>query len=137
MTQMAKERKPLAKRSLRILILEGAGCGGCALEAQSALTKRYGAAGRGIRTVEAPAHADVLVVCGSSPTPLAEEIRRLEEELALPRRRVHLGDCAREEGTAVVVAGCPPSPEAILSAIEAAWGTGPRAKDLPDPEESQ
>ena len=125
------------KRSLRIQILEGAGCGGCALEAQSALTKRYGAADRGIRAVEAPAHADVLVVCGPSPAPLAEEVTRLEEELALPCRRVHLGDCAREEGTAILVAGCPPSPETILSAIEEAWGTGPHTQAPSDPEESR
>jgi Ni,Fe-hydrogenase III small subunit len=130
-----KEGKTLTRRSIRILIVEGAGCGGCALEAQSALTKRYGAAERGIRAVETSPHADILVVCGPTPMPLAEEVQRLEEGLALPRKRVGLGDCAQGEESEIVVPGCPPSPEAILAAIEAAWKTGPHTESPPDQEE--
>jgi len=115
--------------SIRVFLLECAGCGGCALEAQAALTAGYQAAGRGIRAVETPAHADVLVLCGPVPPQLAEEVQRVLEQPVPPCARVLLGDCAWEGGTQSLVPGCPPSPEAILAAIKAAWENRPRREE--------
>jgi len=117
-------------QSLNLFLLECAGCGGCAQEARAALTRPYGAAGRGIRVVETPAHADVLVVCGPVPAPLAEEVQRVAEAPASPCVRVLLGDCAWEGGGQAVVPGCPPAPQAILAAVEAAW-QGRRRQEEP------
>jgi Ni,Fe-hydrogenase III small subunit len=115
-------------------LLEGAGCGGCFQEAQAALTSHYGAARRGIQAVGAAAHADVLVLCGPMPSPLAEEVQRLAGTLAVPWTRVQLGDCAQEEGAQAFVPGCPPPPEAILVAIETAWKQTSRARAKADEE---
>jgi Ni,Fe-hydrogenase III small subunit len=112
--------------AIRVFVLEGAGCGGCALEAQAAMTARYGSARRGIRLVEAPAHADVLLICGPLPAQLAEEVQRLESQLPQPWVRLQMGDCTAEEGPNAVLPGCPPAPQAIVAAIEEAWRRRPR-----------
>ncbi len=109
-------------RPIRVYWVMGSGCGGCALEAQAVLARRYRAVQRGIVAVESPAHADVLVLCG---TPEGEAARRLEVWLAEPWGCVWVGDCTPagslgEEG--VPVSGCPPSPEDILRGIEEAGG---------------
>ena len=126
---MAQATRP-GGRGIAVYLVEGSGCGGCALEAQSALARRYGAPGRPIRAVGTPAHADVLVLCGGLPD-LREELQRLFALLPEPWTCVHLGDCAGEglvvEG-AGAVAGCPPTPEAIREAVEAAWRRGERCR---------
>lgn len=127
---MAQATRP-ADRGVAVYLVEGSGCGGCALEAQAALARRYGAPGRPIRAVGAPAHADVLVLCGALPDSLREELQHLTALLPAPWTCVHLGDCAGEglvvEG-AGTVAGCPPTPEAIREAVEAAWQRGERCR---------
>jgi Ni,Fe-hydrogenase III small subunit len=115
---------------IRICLIEGAGCGGCALEARSALAARYRAVRRGIIPVEAPAHADVLVLCGPLPGELAEEVQRLGAALPEPWTCLRLGDCCAEEtlpGQQPHVPGCPPGPEEILAAVQAAWAARQRA----------
>ena len=107
--------------AIHVCLLDGAGCGGCALEAQAALTARYGAARRGIRMVESPAHADVLLLCGPLSALLSEQVLQLESLLQRPWVRLQMGDCAVEEAAGPILAGCPPAPEAILAAIVAAW----------------
>ncbi|MGB9724685.1 MAG: hypothetical protein ACPL7G_12430, partial [Chloroflexia bacterium] len=96
--------------SMRVHLVIGSGCGGCALEAQAALTKRYRAVRRGIRAVESPAHADVLVICGALEGALGEAARELGSHLAEPWACVRVGDCAPAGSPAereVAVAGCP------------------------------
>ena len=134
----------MSKRATRsnvrigIYLLNGGGCGGCALEAQAALSARYGAGRRGIVAVESPAHADVLVLCGALPEALRAEVARLVEAMPDPWACVHLGDCAGQgivaEGE-VAVAGCPPSPEEILAAVATAWRSGASCR-LAMPEET-
>ncbi len=114
--------------AIHVCVLDGAGCGGCALEAQAALTARYGAARRGIQWVESPIHADVLLLCGPLPAPLAEHVQRLESQLVRPWVRLQMGDCAAEETGNTAFPGCPPAPEAILTAIAEAWKRQPRQR---------
>ena len=112
-------------RWVQVYLVMGAGCGGCALEAQAALAKRYRAARRGIRAVETPAHADVLVICGALEGALGEAARSLGMDPSEVWGWVRVGDCAPAGPWAeggVAVAGCPPSPEAILEGILEAWG---------------
>jgi Ni,Fe-hydrogenase III small subunit len=86
-----------------------------------------------LQAVETPSHADVLLVCGPAPAPLAEEVRRLQETMVSPWVQVYLGDCAGEEGESPVT-GCPPSPEAIAQAIVAAWKGRARPRKEPEGE---
>ncbi len=112
-------------RPIRVYWVWGSGCGGCALEAQATLARRYRAVRRGIVAVESPAHADVLVFCGALEGMLGEAARCLEKHLSGPWGRVWVGDCtpASPQGEGgVQVAGCPPSPEDILKGIEEAGG---------------
>jgi Ni,Fe-hydrogenase III small subunit len=106
---------------IAIYIVEGAGCGACVLEAQAALTAHYGTSQEGLVVVEAPAHADVLVLCGPMPSPITGEVERLAHSLHEPWGCVRLGDCATDKvfDREVPVAGCPPTPEEILEAIRA------------------
>ncbi len=112
--------------AILVCLLDGAGCGGCALEAEAALTTRYGAARRGVRLVESPLHADVLLLCGPLRAPLAEYVQQLESQAPRPWVRLQIGDCAGEETVVPVLPGCPPAPEAILAAILEAWRRRPR-----------
>jgi Ni,Fe-hydrogenase III small subunit len=116
--------------SIRIFLLECSGCGACALQTRAVLTKSQQAAGPGLRAVDTPAHADVLVLCGAVPAPLVEEVQRVMEMPASPCIRVLIGDCAWESGKQSVVPGCPPSLEAILDAIATAW-KGRRQREEP------
>lgn len=120
-------------RPIRVYWVLGSGCGGCALEVQATLARRYRALRRGIAVVESPAHADVLVLCGTIEGLLGEAVRRLEKHLPEPWGWVWVGDCAQaaslvEEGGGqsgrmpVLVVGCPPLPEEILRGIEEAGG---------------
>lgn len=112
-------------KPIRVYWVLGSGCGGCALEAQAILARRYRAACRGIVAVESPAHADVLVLCGTLEGGLGEAARRLAADLSRPWGCVWVGDCTPAgllaEG-GIRVAGCPPSPEDILRGIEEAGG---------------
>ncbi len=111
------------------------------MEAQAALATRYGAARRGIVAVEAPAHADVLVLCGPLAGELAEEVQRLAATLPEPWACVRLGDCCAGElllGPSLAVPGCPPGPQEILEAVQAAWAarrrSGPPRRASPEEE---
>lgn len=127
---------------LGIYIVEGASCGGCALETAAALASPYAAARGGIHLVDAPAHADVLVLCGDMPSPLAEEVQRLARTLHAPWVCLQVGDCVTQEvgleRAEMIVSGCPPDPTEILTAIWAAWearSMSPSPSTAPPPAE--
>ncbi len=123
---MAKGNDP---RTIRVAILDGAGCGGCALEAWAAVGAYEATCGRRL-LVDAPAHADLLVLCGDFPPPLRDAVQALARTLTAPWSCMRLGDCAGEpvfEGERRL-AGCPPTPQEILRAlteIAAAQEEGP------------
>lgn len=114
-----------------VYLVEGIGCSGCVLEARAVLATRYAAAGQAIVLVGAPAHADLLLLCGTFPAPLAEEVQALAQALPEPWACLHLGDCggaALFPDREVSLPGCPPGPEGILDAVRAAWRTRQKAK---------
>ncbi len=106
------------QRIVPVAILEGIGCGGCAREALAALNLLGVHSVRPV-LVEAPAHADVLLLCGAFPPALRETVHRLSEGLSTPWRCIRLGDCADEAlwETEQRVPGCPPNPEEIFRAL--------------------
>lgn len=129
-------------RSLAIRVVDTGSCGGCELE----LAALDGGAVHdlerfGLRFVESPRHADVLLVTGPVCRNLREAAELALGAMAAPRWVVAVGDCAVDGGVFkgsyaiepggaqaslpvdLVIPGCPPTPvqllEGLLALIEA------------------
>lgn len=121
-------------RALLIERMDAGDCGACGLEV-AALNDLIRQLERlGLRFVQQPRNADVLLVTGPVTTNLREALERTWLALPEPRWVVAIGDCAVDGGvfkdspavhggaSAVVpvdlaVRGCPPTPEAVLSGL--------------------
>jgi Ni,Fe-hydrogenase III small subunit len=96
--------------------------------------ERYGA-----RLVASPRHADALLVTGPVTRNMADALKACHEAMPRPAIVIALGDCARDCGVFaggsgvqgavrdvvrvdVEVAGCPPPPEAIVTALRTLTG---------------
>ena len=121
-------------RSLAVFPALAAECGGCALELAMLRSAAYGLAQYGIRVVDHPAAADVLLVAGPVTRVLVDPLRLAFAAMGTPRWVVALGDCAIDGGlfapsgavaggagaalpVDLVVPGCPPPPASILAAL--------------------
>ena len=118
---------------LSMLHLQGGGCGGCGLEIEALLADgRLDAAG--LLLVEAPRHADLLLVSGAVGRNLAGAVEATWNAMAEPRWLVAVGACALDGGpfrdgyavaggigdrlpVSLVIPGCPPSPDALLAGL--------------------
>ena len=121
-------------RSLTVLHASAGGCSGCAQEVGALRGVAYELERHGLSFVDNPRHADVLLVTG----PLTYAMRRAMESawtaIPDPKWLVAVGACAIDGGifagsyavaggigvalpVDIVVAGCPPSPAAVLSAL--------------------
>lgn len=120
--------------SVQVRHVDAGSCNGCEIEIGAAFGPVYDAERFGARLVASPRHADLLLVTGAVTRNLAEPLRRTYEAAARPVVVVALGDCARNCGVFaggygvhgpvrdvvpvdVEVPGCPPPPEAIVSAL--------------------
>lgn len=109
-------------------------CNGCEIEIGSAFGPVYDAQRYGANLVASPRHADVLMVTGPVTHNMAEPFRRTISATPRPRLVVAVGDCARNCGpfaqaygvagavadftpVDLEVAGCPPEPSEIVSAL--------------------
>ena len=109
--------------SIQVRHVDAGSCNGCEIEIASAFGPVYDLERYGVRLVASPRHADVLLVTGPA-----------YEAMPSPKRVVALGDCARDCGVFagaygvqgkvsdfvpvdVTIAGCPPEPEAIITAL--------------------
>jgi Ni,Fe-hydrogenase III small subunit len=122
-------------RSLAVMLLRPGGCAGCALESRALADAPYDMARFGLRFVDSPREADVLLLAGAATRNMTEALARCWSAMAEPRWVVAVGDCAAgtgplegsyalEAGGAgavlpldLVVPGCPPSPTLILEAL--------------------
>jgi Ni,Fe-hydrogenase III small subunit len=121
-------------RSLSIREVDAGSCNGCELEIHALNNVFYDVERFGIRFVASPRHADVLLVTGSVTANMREALLRTYEVMPRPKWVVASGDCAACGGVfagsyAVVgpvsavlpvdlqIAGCPPSPEQLLSGL--------------------
>ncbi len=138
--------------SVWVLPLETGGCGACVQQIAALHAPRYAAALRanGISMARSPRHADVVLITGPLSRESREPVQRILDGIPRPRALVAVGDCAIggcvfsaspyvESSVAealdvnVEIAGCPPSPQAILDAIVEAGkllseDVGPRDK---------
>lgn len=121
-------------RSLHIREVDAGSCNGCEVEIAALNNPYYDLERFGLHFVPSPRHADCLLVTGPVTRNMADPLRRTYEATPGPKLVIAIGDCARDCGVFagaygvlgpvsavvpvdVVVAGCPPTPEMILSGI--------------------
>lgn len=125
--------------SIQVRHVDAGSCNGCEVEITSSFGPVYDLERYGVRLVASPRHADVLLVTGPVTRNMADPLRKAYEAMPAPKRVVALGDCARNCGAFVggygiegavadfvpvdvQIAGCPPEPEAIISALRGLSG---------------
>lgn len=128
------ELQKILGRALCIRHVDAGSCNGCELEIQALNNPYYNLEGVGIRFVASPRHADLLLVTGPVSVNMEEALKRTYDAAPDPKWVVALGDCAGCGGVFganyasrgsvgniipvhVTIAGCPPSPAAILRGI--------------------
>jgi Ni,Fe-hydrogenase III small subunit len=121
-------------RTLSIREVDAGSCNGCELEIHALNNVIYDLERFGLRFVASPRHADVLLVTGPVTANMREALERTHLATPDPKWVVAVGDCARNGGVfagsaAVVggvsavlpvdlhIAGCPPSPIALLKGL--------------------
>ena len=134
-TRRLDERaRRLFGRSLHIREVDAGSCNGCELEISALNNPFYYLERFGLHFVASPRHADCLLVTGPVTRNMADPLKRTYDATPDPKIVVAVGDCARDCGVFaggygvfgpvsavvpvdVVVAGCPPTPQMILSGL--------------------
>src|SRR5213083_1016222 len=121
-------------RSLSIRHVDAGSSNGCELEIHALGNAFYDLERFGLRFVASPRHADVLLVTGPVTKNMREALERTYRATPDPKWVVAVGACARDGGvfsgsyavvggaSAVIpvdlhIAGCPPSPTAMLQGL--------------------
>ena len=130
-------------RALGIREVDAGSCNGCELEITGLTGPHYDVERFGVHFVASPRHADCLLVTGPVTRNMAEALRRTWEATPDPKLVVAVGDCGLDGGlfrgsfavvggvadvvpVDAVIAGCPPSPAALLAGLLEALGRLPR-----------
>jgi len=126
--------RPDRGRSLAIRHVDAGSCNGCEHELTLVWSPYYDLQRFGLGVVASPRHADVLLVTGPVTTRMRQPLMIAYEAMPEPRLVAALGDCALGCGLlgaadAVVgpvddvlpvdlrIPGCPPTPEAMATAL--------------------
>jgi Ni,Fe-hydrogenase III small subunit len=121
-------------KSLWVFHLAGSACNNCDIEILEALTPRYDLERFGILLVGSIRHADVLLISGVFNKKAAIRLKRLYEQAPKPIVVIAIGACActgemfinsyNVKGRVcdhipvdAYLPGCPPKPEAMISAV--------------------
>jgi len=116
-----------------------AGCNGCDVQILECLVPRYKLRGIGVEVVLTPEEANVLAVTGGINLKGKEELMKAYEKLKPPKLVLAVGNCAAtkeifDKGYPMVgppdqiipvsfyIAGCPPRPQAIVTAVAKVLG---------------
>ena len=131
--------------SLAILHVDSGSCGGCEIELR-AVRRAIGDLERfGVRFVSSPRHADILLVTGPISRNMTEALEQAYAAMPQPRFIVAVGDCAVDGGVFkgsyaiagglpgalqadLLISGCPPTPEGILSGLRALLAANVRSR---------
>ncbi|OGI40989.1 MAG: hydrogenase [Candidatus Muproteobacteria bacterium RBG_16_64_10] len=122
--------------SLAIRQVDAGSCNGCELEIHALNNPYYGIERFGIHFVASPRHADLLLVTGPVSRHMEAALRRTYDATPDPKLVLAVGECGANGGEfgvsyascgAVrnvipvdgVVRGCPPTPLALMRAIQA------------------
>jgi Ni,Fe-hydrogenase III small subunit len=131
---MASQRR--FGRALAIRHVNAGSCNGCELEVRALTGVLFDLTRFGLRFVDSPLHADVLLVTGPLTRNLRQALEQAWDATPDPKWVAALGDCAVDggvfrgsyavmdgAGTGVpvdlTISGCPPSPVRILSGLRA------------------
>src|SRR5579863_2485060 len=121
-------------RSLSIRQVDAGSCNGCELEIHALSNAFYDLERFGLRFVASPRHADVLLVTGPVTRNMREALERTYIAMPSPKWVVAIGACALDGGlfaggyacvgavsqvlpVALHIAGCPPTPVALLKGL--------------------
>jgi formate hydrogenlyase subunit 7 len=133
-------RPPELEGTIAIRHVDAGSCNGCEIEIANAFGPVYDVERYGARLVASPRHADVVLVTGVVTHNMREPLRRTVEATPRPRLVIAMGDCARSCGmfadaygasgavsdvvdVDLEIPGCPPAPDAIVSALRSVTGT--------------
>ena len=111
-------------------------CNGCELEVRALTGVLYDLTRFGLRFVDSPRHADVLLVTGPLTHTMRQALEQAWDATPDPKWVVALGDCAVDGGVFkgsyavlggtgnsvpvdLTISGCPPSPARILAGLRA------------------
>src|SRR3954471_14751422 len=123
-------------RSLSLRHVNTGSCNGCELELRALDGVLYDLHRYGLRFVDSPRHADVLLVTGPLTRNLRAALEQARDATPDPKWVVALGDCAIDGGifkgsyavlggtglsvpVDLTISGCPPSPNQILAGLRA------------------
>jgi len=129
----------MAKKKIAIYRFMSAGCNGCDVQIFECLVPRYKLGDLGIEVVFTPEEANILAITGSINVKGAEELKMAYRKLKSPKIVIAVGNCAATKGifskgypivgppdrivpVNLYIPGCPPRPQAIVSAIAKALG---------------
>jgi len=121
-------------RSLNVFHLAGSPCNNCDIEILDALTPKYDLERFGIVLVGSVRHADIIVLAGAFNKKSTIRAKRVYEQAPKPVIVVAYGGCActglmfrdsynvdppinKHIPVDAYLAGCPPKPEALISAV--------------------
>lgn len=121
-------------RSLAIRHINTGSCNGCELEIRALSNVPYDLQRFGLRFVDSPRHADVLLVTGPLTRNLKAALEQAWDATPDPKWVVAIGDCAVDGGVFkgsyavlggtglavpvdLTIGGCPPSPARILAGL--------------------
>jgi Ni,Fe-hydrogenase III small subunit len=121
-------------RTLAILHVNTGSCNGCELELRALNNVLYDLERFGVRFVQSPLHADVLLVTGPLTRNLSTALEQAWDATPEPKWVVAVGDCAVDGGVFkgsyavlggtglsvpvdLTIGGCPPSPAIILAGL--------------------
>jgi Ni,Fe-hydrogenase III small subunit len=121
-------------RSLSIREIDAGSCNGCELEIHALSNAFYDLERFGLRFVASPRHADVLLVTGPVTKNMREALERTYHATPSPKWVVAVGACALDGGlfagsyacvggvsrvvpVDLYIAGCPPTPLALLKGL--------------------
>ena len=121
-------------RSPWLIHFNAGACNACDIEVVAVLTPRFDVERFGGLLKGTPRHADVMVVSGSVPRKIRDRLKRIYEQMPVPKFVVAVGSCAISGGVFqdcynvmegvdkvipvnAFVPGCPPKPEAILDGV--------------------
>ena len=122
------------ENSIWVYRINAGSCNGCEIEITPLFTPRYDAERFGIKWVGSPRHADVVLVTGPVTAVAKESVMEVLSQVPSPHVVIAIGSCAVSGGVFrgsyalsgpldnlypvdLYVMGCPPKPEAILTAL--------------------
>jgi len=127
------------KKSPWVYYIALASCNGCSLEVLAAISPLLDPERFGIRVVESPKHADVLLVSGLVNPKIRETLLTVYRQMPEPKKVIVLGSCSISNGVFtgsynalepvnkhipvdMYIPGCPPRPQAIFHGIARVLG---------------